>query len=88
MQLECAQNKTTDWRMVIRAVVVIVPETWVNILVRREPVYGVTSGCCTHNSNCKPKGYLKMTPDAVCIKFTPWHGICSGMLKMRGRNGY
>jgi hypothetical protein len=26
--------------------------------------------------------------DAVHTNFAPWHGICSGMLKMKGRNEY
>jgi hypothetical protein len=58
----------------VRAVDLTVANMGANVLVRWEPLNGVTHGC--NHTQVRPKRVHADIKGVVHIKLTSWHGIC------------
>jgi hypothetical protein len=86
-------NITIDWGLMVCAVDLIVPKIVSSVWSGGRLFMGLpVAAALTHFEKQTKRGHVE-TKDAVHIQcihisFTSWHAICSGMLKMGGRNVY
>jgi hypothetical protein len=81
-------NITIDWGLMVCAVDLIVPKIVSSVWSGGRLFMGLpVAAALTHFEKQTKRGHVE-TKDAVHISFTSWQAICSGMLKMGGRNVY